>query len=156
MSNCILSCLEANSQEVLHNSHERLISETKDSCCSGYQEQCRIAITSALYIEYYSYENVNPMNHKEMKRLLTSQHLRAKFVEHIEVENGHHFAESIFRCIFLNGNICIFIKISLKFAPKGPIDNNPAPVEIMAWPRIGDKPLSELMLTQFTGAYMWH
>ena len=30
-----------------------------------------------------------------------------------------------------------FIKISLKFVPKGPIDNNPALVQIMAWRRIG-------------------
>ena len=46
------------------------------------------------------------------------------------------------------------IKISLKFIPKGEIDNNTALVQIMAWRRIGDKPLSEPMLTQFTDAYM--
>ena len=43
-----------------------------------------------------------------------------------------------------------------KFVPKGPVDNNPAMVYIMAWCRIGDKPLSEPMLTVFTDAYMWH
>ena len=47
-------------------------------------------------------------------------------------------------------------EISLKFDPKGPIDNNPALVEIMAWRRIGDKPLSEPMLIRFTDAYMRH
>ena len=31
-----------------------------------------------------------------------------------------------FKCIFLNEKICILIEISLKFVPKGPIDNNPA------------------------------
>ena len=36
----------------------------------------------------------------------------------------------------------------MKFVPKGPIDNNPALVEIMAWRRIGDKPLSEQILTR--------
>ena len=35
-------------------------------------------------------------------------------------------------------------------------DNNPALVEIMAWRRIGDKSLSQPMLTQFTDAHMWH
>ena len=35
------------------------------------------------------------------------------------------------------------IRITLKFVPKGPIDNNPALVQIMAWRRPGDKPLSE-------------
>ena len=41
-------------------------------------------------------------------------------------QNGRHFADYIFRCIFFNEKFCIFIKISLKFVPKGPIDNNPA------------------------------
>ena len=40
-------------------------------------------------------------------------------------QNGHHFADDIFRCIFLSENICIFIKISLKFVSKGSMDNNP-------------------------------
>ena len=44
----------------------------------------------------------------------------------------------------------------MKFVLKGPTDNNPALVEIMAWRRIGDKPLSEPMLTRFTDAYMRH
>ena len=57
---------------------------------------------------------------------------------------------------FREWNICILIKISLKFVPKGPIDNNPAFVETMIRRRIGDKPLSEPMLTRFTDAYMGH
>ena len=51
---------------------------------------------------------------------------------------------------------CILIKFSLKFVPKCLIDNNPALVQIMAWRRIGDKPLSEPMLTWSTEAYMRH
>ena len=47
-------------------------------------------------------------------------------------QNGRHFADSIFKCIFLNENIWIPIKISLKFIPKGPINNIPALVQIMA------------------------
>ena len=47
----------------------------------------------------------------------------------------------------MNEKICILIEISLMSVPKGPIDNNPALVEVMAWSRIGDKPLSEPMLT---------
>ena len=41
-------------------------------------------------------------------------------------QNGCHFADDIFRCIFLNETFYILIKISLKFVPKGQIDNNPA------------------------------
>ena len=42
--------------------------------------------------------------------------------------------------------VWIPIKISLKFVRRGPINNNPALVQIMAWPRSGDKPLSEAMM----------
>ena len=59
-------------------------------------------------------------------------------------------ADDISKCIFLNENERIPIKISLKFVPAGPIDNSPALVLIMAWRRIGDNPLSEPMLTRFT------
>ena len=46
--------------------------------------------------------------------------------------------------------------ISLKFVPKGPINNIPALVQIMAWRQTGDKPLSEPMMTQFNDTYMRH
>ena len=61
-------------------------------------------------------------------------------------QNGRHLPDDILKCIFLNENIQISIKISLKFVPNGPIDNIPALVQIMAWRRPGDKPLSELMI----------
>ena len=63
-------------------------------------------------------------------------------------QNGRHFADDIFKCIFFNENVWIPIKISLKFVPKGPINNIPALVQIMAWRRPGDKPLSELMMVR--------
>ena len=61
-------------------------------------------------------------------------------------QNGRHFADDIFKCIFLNENVSIAIEISLKFVPKGPINNIPALVQIMAWRRPGEKPLSEPMM----------
>ena len=42
-------------------------------------------------------------------------------------------ADDIFKCIFLNENVRISIKISLKCVPKGPIDNKSALVQVMAW-----------------------
>ena len=60
--------------------------------------------------------------------------------------NEQHFADDIFKRIFFNENVWITIKNSLKFVPKGPINNIPALVQIMAWRRPGDKPLSEPML----------
>ena len=71
-------------------------------------------------------------------------------------QNGRHFPGKIFKCIFLNENIWITIKISLKFVPKGPINNIPALVQVMAWCRPGDKPLSDPMMVKFTDAYMRH
>ena len=61
-------------------------------------------------------------------------------------QNGRHFPDDIFKFIFMNENDSIVIKISLKFIPKGPINNIPALVQIMAWRRLGDKPLSEPMM----------
>ena len=60
--------------------------------------------------------------------------------------NGHHLADDIFKCIFLNENVWIAIAISLKFVPKCWINNIPGLVQIMAWRRPGDKPLSEPMM----------
>ena len=61
-------------------------------------------------------------------------------------QNGRHFADDRFKCIFLKENVWIPVEISLKFVPKGSINNNPALFQIMAWRRPGDKPLSETMM----------
>ena len=64
-------------------------------------------------------------------------------------------ADDNFKFIFLNKNDRIPIRISLKFVPISPTDNKPAwLVQVMAWRRTGDKPLPELMLTQFIDVYM--
>ena len=41
-------------------------------------------------------------------------------------QNGRHFADDILKCIFLNEYVLIPIEISLKFVPRGPINNIPA------------------------------
>ena len=60
--------------------------------------------------------------------------------------NEQHFADDIFKRIFFNENVWIAINISLKYVPKGLINNMPALVQIMAWRRSVDKPLSEPMM----------
>ena len=65
-------------------------------------------------------------------------------------QNDRHFPDDIFKRIFLNENVWISIKISPKFVPKGPINNIPALVQIMAWRRPGHKPLSEPKLVSWT------
>ena len=62
-------------------------------------------------------------------------------------QNGSNFPGDIFKWIFLNENVCIRTKLSLKFVP--------ALVQIMVWRRPGDKPLSECMMPEFIGAYIY-
>ena len=76
---------------------------------------------------------------KSSSRFLRFNTLRSR-------QNDRRFADDTFKRIFSNENVRISIKISLKFVPKGPIKNNPALVQIMAWHRSGDKPLSEPMM----------
>ena len=65
-----------------------------------------------------------------------------------------NLADDIFKWIFLNENCCISIKISLKYIGKGPVDNNPTLVQIMAWHWTGNKPLSEPMTALFDDVYV--
>ena len=97
--------------------------------------------------------------------LLTNDTIRASLViqrtcfainSSSDGQNGRHVLHNILRWILINGQFCILINISPKFVTKGPIDNSPTLVRIMAWRRLGDKPLSELLLTRFTDAYMRH
>ena len=41
-------------------------------------------------------------------------------------QNDRHLADDTFKHIFLNENVRISIKISLKFVPEGPINNIPS------------------------------
>ena len=59
---------------------------------------------------------------------------------------GRDKMAAIFKCIFFNENVWISIKVSLTFVPKAPINNIPTLVQIMAWRRPGNKPLSEPMM----------
>ena len=61
-------------------------------------------------------------------------------------QNGRHFADDIFKHIFYSENVWFSIEVSLKFLPKCPINNISALVQIVAWRRPGDKPLSEPLL----------
>ena len=66
---------------------------------------------------------------------------------------SRHLPDDIFKYIFLNENVWILIKISLKFIPMGPIDNIPALVQVMAWHQSDDKPLSGPMMVFLMDSY---
>ena len=57
-------------------------------------------------------------------------------------------SQTTFSNAFLNENVRISLKVSLKFVPDVPIDNIPVLVRRMAWRRPGDKPLSEPMMVR--------
>ena len=78
-----------------------------------------------------------PISIHRMPRIYNTLRLR---------QNSCHFPDDILKCIFLNENLWISTKISLKFVLKGPISSIPALVQIMAWPRPVDKLLSEPMM----------
>ena len=61
-------------------------------------------------------------------------------------QNGRHFPDDIFKCLFFNENVWISINISLRCVPKGPVTNIPALVQIIAWRWLGDKRMSEPMV----------
>ena len=60
--------------------------------------------------------------------------------------NSFSYVESIF----------FFIKVTLKFAYNGLINNKPAWALMVAWHQTGKKPLSAPMVASFTDAYMYH
>ena len=97
--------------------------------------QVHIDLFPSLWIAFVLTEVASPM-------LIRSCHVNTLRPR----RNDRRFADNSFKRILLNENFRISIKISLKFVPKGPINNKPALFQIMAWRRSGDKPLSELMM----------
>ena len=106
-------------------------------------------LNQAFFFQLKDLKNVVPKMATILFRLQCVNTLRLR-------QNGRHFPDDIFKCIFLNENLWISIQISLKFVPKGPINNIPALVQVMAWRQPGDKPLSDPMMIKFTDAYMHH
>ena len=93
---------------------------------------------------------LTPYIHVFFSRFSVSYWLSIIFVDQMTSSNSlrprpnrRHFADAIFKCISENEIELISPRISLKFVPKVRINNIPALVQIMAWRRPGDKPLSE-------------
>ena len=110
-------------------------------------------VTKTTFINYFFAPQAY-LNLSEMKAILIAKGMCILFLTHWQWkngvvnslrlrQNGRYNAGDIFKCIFLKENVWILTKIPLKFVPKGRINNIPALVQIMAWRRPGDKPLSE-------------
>ena len=78
-----------------------------------------------------------PGTYKFLIHVMTSYQTRVYSVTHMCVtrpqmfntlrprQNGRRFPDDVFKSIFLNENVWIPLKISLKFVPNGPINNIP-------------------------------
>ena len=111
-----------------------------------YQTQCEVLYTIAplrLLLLYTKHIKICWCVFVAVNRIINDSHNTLR-----PGQNGRHFPDDTFKCIFLNENIYISINISLKFVPKVPINNIPTLVPIMAWRRPGDKPLSEPMMVR--------
>ena len=98
-------------------------------------------------IQYRSTEGMNIFHGTKQQGTNSMYFIKLQTsVNTLRPRRNEHFADDIFKRIFFNENVWISIKISLKFVPKGPINNIPALVQIMAWRRSGDKLLSQPMV----------
>ena len=103
-------------------------------------------VTGSCVLYLIEYENSGNGNKYRIELSWIPEHF-GSFVNTLRPrQDGCQFPDDILKCIFLNENISILIEISLKFIPKGPINNVQALVQILAWCQLGDKPLSETMV----------
>ena len=86
--------------------------------------------------------------HSSVNFVVPTTIVRYKLVNTLSPKpNGSLYPDDIFKSIFLNENIGIFIIFSLKFVSKFPVNNKPALVQIMARRRQDDTQLSGAMIT---------
>ena len=69
-----------------------------------------------------------------------------KVIKRCWLQTAQHLPDDILLFISLNENIWFSINISLKLVAMCAIDNIPVLVQMMAWHRPGDKPLSKPMM----------
>ena len=104
-----------------------------------------------IYFQSYSQHHLNKFTFN--LHLNHLKHHSTQICDHSNT-NGRHFPEDTLKWVFVTEIVWISIKTSLKFVPGGLINNIPTLVQIMAWHRIGNKPLSEPMMTSFTDVYI--
>ena len=111
--------------------------------CHWYKLACPSALLWSLY------QSIPKISNVRLKAVPTGmvQFSNIQFNILRSSQIWRHFADDIFKWIFLNGNAGIVLKISLKFVPKVRVNNIPTLVQIMT--PDGTKPLHEPMLTYY-------
>ena len=69
-------------------------------------------------------------------------------------QNDRCFADEVLEYNLLKGHVWISPKISLKFVPKGQMNNIPALVHVMPWHQSGDRPLYEPVMVNYWRIYV--
>ena len=111
-----------------------------------------------------NYISASGSSHCKSLPLLHAQAFAAGLGPGIRADLRHSEAETKwpqlfsrhFQTPFPECNIRISIQFLLKCVPKGPVNNDQALVQMMAWRRSGDKPLSEPMIAYLTDVYKHH
>ena len=95
-----------------------------------------VAVSSSLSVHQSNYIDIKEMIEMEIytrSMVSVAMRLHTRYKSSFCAVNtlrprqiGRHFADDIFKCIFFIENVWIQIRISLKFDPKGPINNIPA------------------------------
>ena len=92
----------------------------------------------------YGYTNILERNNQHKSLWHWNLNVLAKKFKTLRPRrNWKNFTDDILKPIFFDENVWISTNISLTFVSKGPINNSPPLVEMMAWRRPGDQPLSE-------------
>ena len=105
-------------------------------------------------LQWNSYQNTKLFIHENASENIVSEMgailFRVRWVKSLVVTNrwsvntlrlrqdGRNFAD-ILKCILLNDNVRLSIKISLKFVPESWIDNKSALIQMMTWHQTDDK-----------------
>ena len=113
------------------------------------------------YEVFSQYSNFHPRKHIRKYHVEYGSHcVRPSYINDFQLntfslwQNCCHFTNNIFKCIFVNENVWISLKMSLKFVPKFRINSIPALAQI--W--IGTNQVTSYYLNQwwllFWGTYV--
>ena len=135
-------------RKVLFWSTQQLSCSRKLNCSASYGEKNHAANSINLSNPKCIYL-CSKHTHNDRKRYKQFPYIPIAICENVNIlrpkQNDCHSTRNIFKHIFLNENVWLAIKISLKFVSGCLI---PALVQIMSWCRTGDKPSSESLMAR--------
>ena len=105
-----------------------------------------VIVLDRAYAFFFVNEGVSSIPDNGVYQTCLENLMRSNHLTHWGRDKWPPFSRRHFQMHFLQWKYMNFAEISLRFVPNGPINNIPALVQIMAWHRPDDKPLSEPVL----------